>query len=55
MSSILGRVRFQSGSGRPRAANREKVTVALDAEMVARTHGALDADDAPDVVVIERK
>ena len=63
MSSFLGRVRLQSGlgrsplrgNGRTTAANGEKVTVALDAEVVARTRGALGADDTPHAAGIERK
>jgi hypothetical protein len=36
------------------AANGEKVTVALDAEIVARTRDELGSDDATDAAVIER-
>lgn len=43
------------GNGRATAANGEKVTVALDTQMVARTGGAFGAHDTPDAAVIERR
>lgn len=36
------------------AASREKVTVALDAEIVARTRDELGGGDATDAAVVER-
>jgi hypothetical protein len=43
------------GNGRATAANGEKVTVALDTEMVARKGGARGAHDTPDAAMITRR
>ena len=54
-ASVRTRPRALRDNARPTATNGEKGTVALDAELVARTRGALGADDTPDAILIERR